>query len=493
MNSVCKVFTAGLAAALVILSGCGGGGAGGDSIAGIGGTGKTISGGITGFGSIYVNGVEHFLDSATIEVDDSIASENDLRIGMVVTLNSEVSGLTGTANSVTYDNAVEGPVSNILTGADGLTRTFSVLGVDVSIDATGTSFDDSTPGFSFDSIANNDVVSISGFFDGSGVLNASYIDKEGTFPGFSQVELKGIVSNAGGGAGPGDNFTVNGINITILAGADLSDIPGALVTNGMFVEVKGDLASATQVNASAVELESEGIGEDGDEVSLEGLVSGFSGSLSSFLVAGQPVDASSASFEPTGLQLENGLKVEVEGRISGATLIAEEIEARAGEIKVHATVNSIAVTNASNNEGSITLNLANSTLVIMTDSRTTFEDETGVDTSPPLKLNEIGSGDFLELSGFLNGATVSGTEIHRKSPDDVILQGPVDSVVSGSSITILGVTFNTDGSTQFEEDDDNALPGGSATFYSVDRTGDEVKIKDNAPGDGTADEVDLED
>ena len=493
MNRVCKTISAGLAATLLALGGCGGGGGGGESVAGIGGTGRTISGSITGFGSIFVNGVEHFLDTASIEVDDTVASENDLRIGMVVTLNSEVSGLTGTASSVTYDHAVEGPVSNISTGADGLTRTFSVLGIDVLVDATGTVFDDSTPGFSFDSIDNNDVVSISGFFDGNGVLNASYIDQEGVYPGFAQVELKGIVSNAGSGAGPGDNFTVNGIIITLLAGADLSDIPGMLVTNGMFVEVKGNLVSATQVDASEVELESESIGDDGDEISLEGLVSNFSGDLGNFLVAGQAVDASSASFEPAGLQIENGLKVEVEGSISGTTLIADEVEARAGEIKVHATVNSVVVTNATSNEGSITLNLAGDTLVIMTDSRTTFEDETGVDTGPPLKLNEINSGDFLELSGFLDGATVSGVEIHRKLPDDVILQGPVESVVSGSSITILGVTFLTDVSTQFEDSNDNPLTGGSPTFYSVDRTGDEVKIKDDQPWDGTADEVDLED
>ena len=494
MNRACRYLTTSLAAAaLVALSGCGGGGGGGDSIAGIGGTGRTISGAITGFGSIYVNGVEHFLDSASIEVDDTIASENELRVGMVVTLDSEVSGVTGTASAVTYDHAVEGPVSNIMTGADGLTRTFSVLGVGVSIDATGTIFDDSTPGFSFDSIANNDVVSISGFFDGNGVLNASYIDIKGIYPGFSQVEVKGIVSNAGGGAGLGDNFTVNGIIVTILASADLSDIPGMLVTNGMFVEAKGNLVSASRIDASVIELESEDIGEDGDEISLEGLVSGFSGNLGSFLVAGQPVDASSASFEPSTLQLENGLKVEVEGRISGSTLIADEVEARSGDIKVHATVNSVAVTNASNNEGSITLNLAGDTLLVVTDSQTTFEDETGVDTSPPLKLNEINSGDFLELSGFLNGATVTGSEIHRKLPDDVILQGPVDSVVSGSSITVLGVTFSTDGGTQFEGSDDNPLPGGSATFYSVDRTGDRIKIKDDQPGDGIADEIDLED
>ena len=65
----------------LLLTSCGGGGS---TIAGIGGTGITTSGTITGFGSIFVNGVEYDLTGAGITVDGVPASDADLTLGMVL-------------------------------------------------------------------------------------------------------------------------------------------------------------------------------------------------------------------------------------------------------------------------------------------------------------------------------------------------------------------------------------------------------------------------
>ena len=199
MKTVWKVILVALSVALVGVAGCGGGG-GSDVVGGIGGTGKIASGTITGFGSIFVNGVEYNVDDASIEVDDSSASESDLRVGMVVTVTGTVSDSTGTASSVVYDNEVEGPVTGLAgltTGAT--TRSFTVMGTDVVIDATGTVFDDSSPGFAFDTIDNGDVVEVSGFFGSLGVLQATYIQRTGTLdPGITEVQLKGTVTGATG-------------------------------------------------------------------------------------------------------------------------------------------------------------------------------------------------------------------------------------------------------------------------------------------------------
>jgi len=501
MNTVWKLILVALTLALAGLAGCGGGGGSG-TIAGIGGTGKIASGTITGFGSIFVNGVEYNVDSASIEVDDSSASESDLRVGMVVTVTATVSDTTGNASSVVYDNQVEGPVS-VLAGltAGATTRSFTVLGTPVVIDATGTIFDNSTPGFSFETIANNDVVEISGFFGALGVLRATYIKKTGDLDlGTSEVELKGTVSGATGASGTagfGDSFTVNGITVNILSGADLSDVPGNLVTDGMFVEVKGVLVNPNTVNASRVEQENTALGDDGDDVSVEGLVSGFTGNLSAFFVNGQPVDATTASFEPASLQLVNDLKVEVEGTInSSGILVAESIEARGGNVEVQAVVTSKTVTNTSLNEGSVTLLLVANTaqLTVQTNSRTQFEDKTGAVDS--LRLADIGTGDYLEIRGFIDdGGVVVASEVRRDDAtgEDVILQGPVNSSSPDTSVTILGVTFNTQvGVTEFENSLD--LPISSSAFYGALSAGTVVKIKDdNVPGDGIADEASLED
>ena len=86
----------------------------GDSItsAGIGGTGIT-SGEVTGFGSVFVNGVEFFTNNTQFEVDgNTSAAETDLKVGMVVQIQGKVdnNGQTGTADSVSYDDDIEGPV-----------------------------------------------------------------------------------------------------------------------------------------------------------------------------------------------------------------------------------------------------------------------------------------------------------------------------------------------------------------------------------------------
>ena len=503
MNTIWQLILVALSAALVALSGCGGGGGSG-TVAGIGGTGKIASGTITGFGSIFVNGIEYNTDSASIAVDDSSASESDLRVGMVVTVTGTITDTTGSASSVVYDNEVEGPVTALAAlTAGATTRSFRVLGTDIVIDATGTIFDNSTPGFAFDTIANDDVVEVSGFFDALGVLQATYIDKTGVLdPGTTEVELKGIVTGASGAGGTatfGESFTVNGISVNILDvnSTDLSGVPGSLVTDGMFVEAKGLWVNANTVDASRIEEEDTTLGDDGDDVSVEGLVSGFTGDLSLFFVNGQPVNAVTATFEPGTLQLANDLKVEAEGTInSSGILVAEKIESRGGDVEVQAVVTSKTVTNTSLNEGSLTLLLVANTqpLTVQTNSRTQFEDKT--DAVAALRLSDIGSGDYLEVRGLIDdGGAVVATEVRRDDAtgEDVVLQGPVSSSVTDTSISILGVTFSTQvGTTEFE----NLLgqPVNSSTFYGFLSPGTLVKLKDdNVPGDGIADEVSLED
>ncbi len=503
MNTVWKLIMVALSAALVALPGCGGGG-GSDSLAGIGGTGKVASGTITGFGSIFVNGIEYNTDSASIVVDESGGSESDLRVGMVVTVTGTVSDSTGDAASVIYDSQVEGPVSGLAGPTPGATtRRFTVLGTDVVVDATGTIFDNGTAGFSFDTLANGDVVEVSGFLDGLGVLQATYIAKIGALnPGTTEVEFKGTVTGASGPGGTatfGETFTVNGISVNIgdANTTDLSDVPGGVVTDGMFVEVKGLWVNANTVNASSIQEEAPRLGDDGDDVSLEGLVSGFTGDLSAFLVSGRPVDATTATFEPTSLQLVNDLRVEVEGVInSSGVLVAEKIESRGGDIEVQAVVTSKTVTNTSLNEGSVTLLLVANTqqLTVQTDSRTRFEDET--DAVDSLRLADIGSGDYLEVRGFLDDTgAVMASAINRddESGEDVVLQGPVSSSVTDTSITILGVTFSTQiGTTQFEDLLGQSVT--SSTFYGALSIGTLVKLKDdNVPGDGIVDEASLDD
>ena len=134
------------------LMACGGGGGGGGSSSGTVST--SAVGTITGFGSIYVNGIKFETDHATYRVDDEDQFDDSaLAVGMKVKVEGTINadGLTGSANSVVYDDDVEGPVdAGSLTEIDATTKTFSIFGLTVKADATGTVFDD---GASFATLA----------------------------------------------------------------------------------------------------------------------------------------------------------------------------------------------------------------------------------------------------------------------------------------------------------------------------------------------------
>ena len=138
-----------------IISSCGGGSS---QSAGIGGTGIStargyVQGKVTGFGSIYVNGKKFNTDSSEFYVDGNPdGTQDDLAVGMIVTLGVEISDgvYTGKALEVFYDDEVEGPIAAVVdVGTGGSQKQIDVFGQSIIIDDTGTLFKNT----SFSSIA----------------------------------------------------------------------------------------------------------------------------------------------------------------------------------------------------------------------------------------------------------------------------------------------------------------------------------------------------
>jgi len=163
-------------------------------------------------------------------------------------------------------------------------------------------------------------------------------------------------------------------------------------------------------------------------------------------------------------------------------LIAREIEARRGTIKVEARVGSIDTASTS-----IVLQLSGGTIPVTVSARTLLEDDT--DQADPFTLRNIAVGDFLEVEALAVGDRLFATSIERDEADDDILQGPVESFTNGVDITIQGVTFSTRNA-EFEDQSDRTIS--SEAFYSQLDIGDLVKIKDEEVADGNADEVEFE-
>ena len=474
---------------IFVLAGCGsGGGGGGGSFAGggIGGTGVT-SGTVTGFGSVFVNGVEFETDSSSFDVDDdNSASQADLGIGMVVTVVGTVNadGISGDAVSIEYDEEVEGPIANNpVEDADMTTKTFLVFDITVIANKNTTAFSSTD----YASLAKDDIVEVSGFFDDSGVLLATWIEKEDELSlGTSEVEIKGTVT----GFNNVDTFTLGGVTVTFDGTTDLSEVPGGVITNGQFIEVKGVLNTSTSIFALRIEQEDEGFDDSENNISIEGLVTDFNG-LDNFRVSGQLVDASAAEFMPQALSgsLKNGDKVEVEGLISSGVLQADEVEQRGGSVKIGAQVTGVDVPGAT-----LTLEvvMGEPAITVRTDTQTQMEDdEFGVE---PFSLADIQAGDEIILEGFIDSGNVVATQLQRKVLEKYELQATLDAAngndLSGS-VTILGVTIATDGLTGFEAADETSITG--TAFYSQALTGDLVAFEDDVPVDGIADEVEFED
>jgi hypothetical protein len=219
--------------AAILVSACGGGG-GSEQVAGIDARGNPVAvgvvskGTITGFGSVILNGVTYNTNSATFTIDGDAGQQSDLAVGDVIVLRGTVNddGTSPTATSITFDDAVEGPVEAI----DLATGTLTVLGQLIIVDAD-TSFDDNISPASLDGITIDDIVEVSGFFLADGSISATRIEAK---PAGGDFEVTGQVA---GLSGP--TFQINSLDVDF-SSAQLDDFPGGSPENGQLVEVKGN-------------------------------------------------------------------------------------------------------------------------------------------------------------------------------------------------------------------------------------------------------------
>ena len=497
MNHVIRaiLFPAAVAVSLAG-AGCNGDGdwlfGGGDSggTGGTGGTAITASGTITGFGSVFVNGIEFNTGGTAFDVDDdSAATESDLGIGMVVTVVGSVNddGVTGTADSITYDSELEGPVT-VLQPEDPATgtRTFMVFGITIIVGRDTTVFE----GTDFDGLADADIVAVSGFFDAAGALQATRVAKAGVFvPGTSVVEIKGTVSGFNGT----DTFMLGTVTVMFDGATDLSEVPGGVIADGQYVEAEGVLDAGNTIAATRIELEEQGYQDTDDTVDIEGLVTDFNG-IDDFRVAGQAADASGATFSPSSLEdsIAEDDTVEVEGPVEGGVLQAVEVVQRSGEVRIQGMA-----TNVDSSAGTVTVEVVSGQpLSVGTDTRTEIEDER--DGSENCSLAAM-IGVELRIEAITgNSGNLVASQIRCDAAlDEYLLQGPADvpptaGDASSGTVSILGVAIDTLSlTTAFRDADGNTI--NPLTFFTTVADGDLIRFTDDTPVDGIADAVGFED
>ena len=473
----------------VTLVGCGGSGGSADTsqppqpVA----TAQTTVGQITGFGSIYVNGVEYETDGSVYEVDDSVASGDDaLAVGMVVKVQGSVNadGVTGHADNIVYDDDIEGIVEDLATDAnDPNIKTFMVMGVSVQADRNGTNFEgEDDPTFSFETIQDGDNVEVSGEFSGD-VLVASYIEKQDASD--DDFEVKGTVDEYNGS----DQFVLilrneSRLNVTIAEGAE---IPSMGVMDGQYVEVEGTIPDPVNapdsILAMKVELEDhDRIGDDDDdEVEIKGTLNYDMTSETWSVMDVQLSFDDNTEYSPQDLAdsiadlSADGLYVEVEGEYVNDVLLVDEIELEEDDLEFKADVDSISATDARDGTMTLTFGAAIGTVDIRVTPDTMFLDD---EATNHYDLNSIMMGDKVEIDARMGAdGIIYASSLHLEDDLGYEIEGPVDAI-DDVSITVVGVTFGVDMDTFFE----NGTPG----------VGDYAEVEDD-DGDGVADSVEIDD
>jgi hypothetical protein len=439
-----------LGATLLVLGGCGGGG--GDNRmqnTGIEGTGFAM-GTITGFGSVIVNGITFNTNTATFTIDGRPGTQADLRVGDVVSVVGTINAgsATGTATSVTFDDSVEGPVESIDV-AGGL---LVVLGQTVRVDG-GTTFDDGVANCRLDALPVGQVVEVSGFREAAGVIRATRIECKAAG---GELEVTGIVQALDTNQ---RRFRIAALTVDY-SQAQLQNFPGGQPANGQTVEAKGMSVNAGVLAATRVEYKDATIpGNDGERVEVEGLVTRFA-SASDFDVAGVRVTTTgSTQFENCTLPFNPPLntKVEVEGTRSGGAVSATKVECRVGtDLRVSALVTAV-------NVGASTVDVLGITVSVSVGTR--LEDKSDADVSP-FRLSDLRVGDFVEVRGG-SGATansIAAALLEREDPDTRVELRGIAEAVTQPDFSILGVTVQTGGGTQYRDAGD--APISAATFFS---------------------------
>jgi Domain of unknown function (DUF5666) len=321
------LLTALTAVALAVVA-CGGGGS---SVAGVGsgGTGSFSVGTVTGFGSVFVNGLRYDDASASVSDDDGARSRSDLKLGMVVKVQGSTSASgDSSASSISFDSALLGPVSATNTAG----KTFAIIGQKVVV-AAGTVFDASLP-LGFDSIQTGQTLEVHGFVNPlTNELQATLVEVK-TSP--SYYKISGQVSNLQNGT---KIFQI-GSETFSFAALNGNSIPQGFA-NGLLVKVRLDTrvpAANGAWAATRLRIYQDSF-DDQDNVDIEGLITALTSSTQ-FQVNGVRVDANGANFPDGTSGVAQGARVKIKGNIAGATLLAKEVklETKGKQIDLRGTI-----------------------------------------------------------------------------------------------------------------------------------------------------------
>lgn len=380
---------------------------------------RVVQGTVDGFGSVIVDGVHYKSTRTEFEIDDTSGSESQLRVGQVVTVIGSDDGAEGVATRIIYDADIKGQV----TAVDAAAGELEVLG-QLIITNDMTVFSD----LDLATLQVGQMIELSGYRNGQGQLIATFIEAEDS----AESEIKGLISNLNT---TDKTFTIEGLAIDYSSTATL-EISAAELSNGMLVEVEGQLQGNTLI---ASEIEQEDLhheSEDGVEVDLSGYITSLDLEANTFVIGNTTIVLNEETeFEDASLQqLALNTFVSVEGTFNElGQLVAEEIGF----------------------EDSIALELSGPVTAVNGNLISVMGIEVAVDTLTRIKDDrddlqyfnaaDIQVGDFVEVRATENSdGSYHALRLERDDAEDSVeISGTINiELLASGTISIAGVSID---------------------------------------------------
>ena len=394
-----------------------------------------LSSGVMTKGSVIINGVRYDDSAATVRIDDRAGTVAELANGMVIRMRGRLNddGVTGRAELVEVHNEVRGLVQSVNLAASP--PVIVVGGLNVAID-------DSTVLANLPALsalaAGTSYVEVHGPRDELDVVRASRVEVQNrNAPGLSD-ELRGTVSGAAPGA-----FSLGAVRVTYSASTAFTpaNTTAAALANGAQVEVHGAFTGPNTFTASRVHFEDRADdslrGSNGERSKVEGYATGLNTAASLFVLQGRTVQYTAATRFRNGTlaDLASGQRVEVDGTLSGNTIVAREISFKQTQVRLEGLATQV-------NAAGRTLTVLGQTVRV--DDRTSIDARTsgggGGSNSARTSLTGITAGvDCVEVRGRQVGTTLLADEVKESSscgPSRV--RGPVTAENEANfSLTVL--------------------------------------------------------
>ena len=425
------------AGALAVLVACGGGSTGSMSQAGMqpGMQSVVTMGTITGFGSVFVNGVRYDVSAASLTKNDNSVAQSALAVGEVALVHGREDAQSGQgeADSVDVEDRVVGPIA-MMPAIDVAGSQLTVLGQTIMVTAS-TSFGPGITPADLTGLKSGDSVEVSGLPGMGGVIMATRIARAESNEPLQVMGTVGTVDTAA------HTLMINALTVDFSA-ANVSGFSSGGPASGDLVIARGTVFDATAVKLTATRLRKADTDRDdqsqGGMVKEEGLITRF-GSVTDFDVAGAKVTTTSSTVFKNGTAADLALNVRVEVR---GTLDANKVlTADVVEIE-HIAVIGLAATVSGTTMSTLTV----LGVTISVDTNTRFEDE-GSAQVQMFSLTDVKVGDTVLVRGYENPAgsgMVLATRLVRLPPlpmMNVGVRGPF-TASTATQFKIFGITID---------------------------------------------------